>query len=142
MNFSNVTIFGAVSGVIGWLISVFIGAESHGIGSYGIVGTVAGILTGILITKISLPVYRKPAKHLYWHSPLSVYLAIGFYGVFIFACRLLINDFQSNQIRWAVGLQSIFGMWWGITILVPLGIVVHAVAYFNHKMMRKLLVAA
>jgi hypothetical protein len=60
----------------------------------------------------------------------------------IFLLRSLVDDFQSNQIPWAVGLQSILGMWWGITVLLPFAVAVQALAYLNHRVLRKILIAA
>ena len=66
---------------------------------------------------------RRP-RNLYWYSPLRVYAAIAIYGLVVFALRYFMGDFDPGQKRWAVGLQSILGMWWGVTVLLPLALVV------------------
>jgi hypothetical protein len=92
--------------------------------SYAATGLIAGIVTGIAITAVSTPMYRRASPlSLYWYSPLSVYAAIAIYGLVVLALRYLIGDFAAGQKRWAVGLQSILGMCWGVTVLVPLALI-------------------
>ena len=126
---------GACFGVLWWGVSWALGAQAFGIwGKSAATGLLAAIVTGIMITAISIPTYRRAsARALYWYSPLSVYAAILIYGLAIFVLRHLIDDFDSNQARWAVGLQSILGMWWGVTVLVPLALGVQVLAYVNHR---------
>ena len=135
---------GVVFGTLWWGVSWMLGAKAYGIwGTHPSTGLLAGIATGILITAISAPVYRRLSlKSLYWYSPLSVYGSIAIYGLVIFVLRSLVDDFESNQIPWAVGLQSILGMWWGITVLLPFAVAVQALAYLNHRVLRKILMAA
>jgi hypothetical protein len=109
-------VLGAFCGLAWWRISLLLGARSYGIvGSHAATGPVAGVLTGIAVTALSLPFYRIAThRSLLWYSPLSVYVAVGLYGLFVYAIRQLVGDFQPGQIPWGVGLQSIVGMWWGI----------------------------
>ncbi len=51
----------------------------------------------------------------------------------------LVDDFDPSQARWAVGLQSVLGMWWGITVLVPLALAVQVLAYATHRVLRRIL---
>jgi hypothetical protein len=86
--------------------------------------------------------YRRASpRSLYWYSPLSVYAAIAIYGLVVFALRYLIGDFAAQK-RWAVGLQSILGMWWGVTVLVPLALTVQILAYLNHRVLRRILTSS
>ncbi len=131
---------GAFFGVLWWGVSWALGAQAFGIWGRSVTGLLAAIVTGILITAISIPTYRcASARALYWYSPLSVYAAILIYGLAIFVLRHLLDDFAANQARWAVGLQSILGMWWGITVLVPLALAVQVLAYVNHRVLRRIL---
>ena len=103
---------------------------------------IAGIVTGIVVTAVSTPVYRRISpRGLYWYSPLSVYGAIAIYGLVVLALRHLVADFASGQKPWAVGLQSILGMWWGVTVLVPITLTVQVLAYVNHRVLRRILTA-
>ena len=131
---------GALSGVVWWGLSLVLGGGSYGVlGRYAISGLVAGLCTGIAIVALSLPVYRHlPARSLYWFSPISVYVSIAIYGVLLFAIRMAIDDFYPDQNRLAVGLQSIVGMWWGITVLLPVALVVQLSAYVNHRLLRRI----
>jgi hypothetical protein len=119
-----------------------LGAKAYGIwGTYALTGLLGGIITGVMVA-ISAPVYHGLSKRsLYWYSPLSVYLSIAIYGLVIFVLRYMVDDFHSNQNRWAVGMQSIFGMWWGITMILPFAMAVHGLAYVNHRVLRRILVA-
>jgi hypothetical protein len=132
---------GAFCGVLWWAVSWALGAQAYGIwGRSAATGLLAAIVTGITITAISTPLYRRAsARALYWYSPLSVYTAIAIYGLAIFVLRHFIDDFHANQIRWAVGLQSILGMWWGVTMLLPLTVAVQVLAYVNHRVLRRIL---
>jgi hypothetical protein len=104
---------------------------------------IAGVVTGVITAALSTPVYRRlSVRSLYWYSPLSVYLSVVIYGVAISVVRSLVDDFHPNQIRWAVGLQSVLGMRWGITLLLPLGVAVQVLADVNHRVLRKILIAA
>lgn len=133
-------VMGAVCGVAWWGVFLALGGRSYGIaGSHAVTGAIASIVTGIAIACASLPAYRLPVRHLLWVSPLSVYLATGLSGLLIHALRVAWDDFQPGQIPWAVGLQSILGMWWGVTILLPIPVIVHAGAYVNHRLLRRLL---
>jgi len=51
----------------------------------------------------------------------------------------LVDDFDPSQARWAVGLQPVLGMWWGITVLVPLALAVQVLAYATHPVLRRIL---
>lgn len=115
-----------------------LGAERFGVvGTYGWTGAVAGVCTGIVVAAISTAFYRRSSlRHLLWYSPLSVYLAVAIYGLVVFAIRLMLNDFKPGQIRWAVGAEAVLGMWWGITMLLPVAILVHLLAYANHRLLR------
>ncbi len=98
------------------------------------------VVTGITITAVSTPLYRRASSRaLYWYSPLSVYTAIAIYGLAIFVLRHFIDDFDANQTRWAVGLQAILGMWWGVTMLLPLTVAVQVLAHVNHRVLRRIL---
>ncbi len=143
MRHSIVLVAGAVCGFLWWGVSWMLGAKAYGIwGTYGLTGLLAGIITGVIMVAISAPVYRGLSKrNLYWYSPLSVYLSIAVYGLVIFVLRYMVDDFHSNQVRWAVGMQSILGMWWGITIILPYAMAVHGLAYVNHRVLRRVLVA-
>jgi hypothetical protein len=133
---------GVLFGTLWWGVSWMLGANAYGIwGTHPSTGLLAGIATGVIITAISAPVYRRLSlRSLYWYSPLSVYGSIAMYGLVIFVLRSLVDDFDSNQAPWAVGLQSILGMWWGITVLLPFGVAVQALAYLNHRVLRKILI--
>ena len=134
---------GALFGVVWWGLSWTAGARAYGVwGTHTTTGLLAGIVTGIVMTAISIPLYRRlSVRALYWYSPLSVYAAILIYGLAIFVVRHLIDDFDANQARGAVGLQSIFGMWWGTTVLLPLALTVQVLAYVNHRVLRRILAA-
>jgi hypothetical protein len=136
-----VLVAGVLCGILWWGVSWLLGASAYGIwGTYRTTGLIAGIATGVITATVSALAYRRlSVKSLYWYSPLSVYGAVAIYGLVIFILRSLIADFESNQIPWAVGLQGIFGMWWGITILLPLGLGVQALAYLNHRILRRIL---
>ncbi len=142
MRHSIVLVAGAVCGFLWWGVSWTLGAKAYGIwGTHALTGFLAGIITGVVMVAISAPVYRGLSKRsLYWYSPLSVYLSIAIYGLVIFVLRYMVDDFHSNQNRWAVGMQSILGMWWGITIILPYAMAVHGLAYVNHRVLRKILV--
>jgi hypothetical protein len=135
---------GALCGILWWGVSWLLGAKAYGIwGTHASTGLLAGIATGIVTAALSAPIYRRlSVKSLYWYSPLSVYLSIAMYGLVIFVLRILLDDFHPNQIPWAVGLQSIVGMWWGITMILPFAVAVQALAYLNHRVLRRILVAA
>jgi hypothetical protein len=143
MRGSVLLVAGALCGTLWWGVSWLLGAKAYGIwGTHSSTGLLAGIATGVVTTAISVPIYRRlSVKSLYWYSPLSVYLSIAMYGLVIFVLRSLLDDFDRNQIPWAVGLQSIVGMWWGITMILPFAVAVHALAYLNHRVLRKILVA-
>lgn len=132
-------ILGAGCGVMWWVISMLAGANAYGIlGTYRVVGAVAGAITGMAIAALSKPVYRlRSPRALLWYSPLSVYVAIAIYGAVVFVIRWWMRDFQPQQIPWAVGLESIEGMWWGVTFFVPVAIPVHLIAYANHRLIRR-----
>jgi hypothetical protein len=144
MRRSVVLVAGVLCGIVWWGVSWMLGAEAYGIwGTHPLTGLLAGMTTGVITAAVSTPVYhRLSVKSLYWYSPLSVYGSIAIYGLVIFLLRSLVDDFESNQIPWAVGLQSIVGMWWGITVLLPLAVAVQALAYLNHRVLRKILIAA
>jgi len=137
----NPWLAGALSGVAWWGLSLVLGGGAYGVlGRYALSGLVAGICTGIAMAALSLPVYRRlPARSLYWFSPVSVYLSVAIYGLLVFAIRMAIDDFYPDQNRLAVGVQSIVGMWWGITVLLPVALVVHLSAYANHRLLRRVL---
>ena len=137
-------VVGVLCGIFWWAVSWAFGARAYGIwGSYAATGLIAGIVTGIAITAVSTPMYRRASpRGLYWYSPLSVYAAIAIYGLVVFALRYLIGDFAAGQKRWAVGLQSILGMWWGVTVLVPLALTVQILAYLNHRVLRRILTSS
>ncbi len=137
----GVLLVGALCGVLWWAVSWALGARAYGIwGTYAATGLIAGIVTGIAVTAASTPMYRRPSpRGLYWYSPLSVYAAIAIYGLVVFALRYFIGDFDAGQTQWAVGLQSILGMWWGVTVLLPLALVVQLLAYANHRALRRIL---
>jgi hypothetical protein len=137
----NPWLAGALSGVVWWALSLVLGGGAYGVlGRYAVSGLVSGIGTGIAMTALSLPVYRHlPARSLYWFSPISVYVSVAIYGLLVFAIRMALDDFHPDQNRLAVGLQSIVGMWWGITILLPVAIVVQLSAYLNHRLLRRVL---
>jgi hypothetical protein len=132
---------GALCGAGWWVVSWMLGAQQYGIwGSHAATGFTAGIVTGIVMAAMSVPVYRRLSRwSLYWFSPLSVYIAVALYGLAILTIRQGIDDFERDQIRWAVGVQSILGMWWGITILLPFAAAVQLLAYLNHRVLRRLL---
>lgn len=131
---------GAFSGIAWWAASVALGAYAYGVlGTHRTTGIVAGAITGILVTILSLPVYRRLSlRSLLWYSPVSVYLAIAIYGLFVFLNRSFAGDFLPGQRPVAVGIQSVVGMWWGITIIAPIGVTVHILAYGNHRLLRAL----
>ncbi|HET9252499.1 MAG TPA: hypothetical protein VFP58_10330 [Candidatus Eisenbacteria bacterium] len=136
----KVALTGALSGVVWWAVSLMLGAAGYGIvGSVPAAGIVAGLATGLVMAGLSTPLYRRfSARHLLWYSPVSVYLAIAVYGGILFGFRLMMNDFHPDQIRWAVGVQSMIGMWWGVTFLLPVALVVHPLAYGNHWLLRRI----
>ena len=65
---------GALCGIFWWAVSWAFGAGAYGIwGSYAATGLIAGIVTGVVITAVSMPMYRRVSRRgLYWYSPLSV----------------------------------------------------------------------
>ena len=136
---NSLWILGAACGVVWWVISMMAGAKAYGIlGTYPVVGAAAGAITGVAIAALSKPVYRLPSpRALLWYSPLSVYVAIAIYGAIVFVIRWWMRDFQPQQIPWAVGLESIEGMWWGVTFAGPVAIPVHLIAYANHRLLRR-----
>ena len=139
----QIWILGTVCGIAWWGLSLLLGAKAYGVlGSYPLTGAVSGVVTGIAIALLSMPVYRLLSRRaLLWYSPFSVYLAIAFYGLVVFTIRVVLDDFHPDQIRWAVGVQSILGMWWGVTFLAPVALVVHLAAYGNHRVLRRMLIA-
>ena len=143
MNLPFVWIAGAACGVAWWAISALLGAASYGVlGTHALTGVIAGAFTGIVMAALSVPVYRRVSpRGLLWYSPFSVYLAIAVYGVFIFLIRSIANDFHPEQIRWAVGVESVLGMWWGVTLLAPIAILVQLLAYGSHRLLRSIVVA-
>jgi hypothetical protein len=139
-----VGIAGVISGIAWWAISLALGANAFGIlGAYPLTGVVSAVCTGLAVTALSIPVYRRVSpRGLLWFSPLSVYVAIAIYGLVVFVIRSLLNDYHPNQIRWADGLQSVTGMWWGITFLLPFAIPVQLLAYANHWLLRSITLAS
>jgi len=139
-----ICILGASCGLVWWLISLVMGAKAYGIlGTHIWTGAIAGASTGILMTAISAPIYRRASpRALLWYSPLSVYVATGLYGAVVFLIRWLMSDFHPDQIPWAVGVQSVLGMWWGITLLAPVALGAHLIAYLNHRVLRRILATA
>lgn len=134
----GVWVVGALCGIAWWAISLPLGAKAYGIlGTHAWTGPLCGTCTGVVAAEISARFYRRSSlRSLLWYSPLSVYLAIAVYGALIFLVRTLFNDFDARQIPWAVGLQSILGMWWGITFLAPIAVAVQLLAYANHQLLR------
>jgi len=141
---SKFFVLAIISGVLWWLLSLLMGAKGMGIlGSHWIVGLAAGVITGTAVTAISVPVYKRLSpKHLYWYSPLSVYVAVAVYVMAVSICRLVVGDFRPNEIPWAAGLQTILGMLWGITFSSLHLVVLQGLAYLNHRALRKILSAA
>jgi hypothetical protein len=137
-----VWMIGAICGVGWWAVSLFLGAKAYGIvGTYPLTGAVSGVFTGAALAALSIPVYRRAStRPLALYSAVSVYLAILIYGASIFLLRSLENDFATGQIPWAVGWQSVLGMWWGVTFFAPIAIAVHVLAYANHRVLRSLIV--
>jgi hypothetical protein len=137
-------ILGGAFGLVWWLISLALGAKSYGIlGTSPLAGPVSGVGTGLVMTALSIPVYRLGSRRaLLWYSPLSVYLAIAVYGAFILVIRWLTADFHPDQLPFQVGLQSVLGMWWGTTFLLQIAIPVHLIAYGTHRMLRSALLTA
>jgi hypothetical protein len=137
----NIWLAGAISGVLWWAISMVLGAKGYGVlGAHALVGVLPGACTGIAVAMLSQPVYRHlPARSLYWFSPLSVYLSVAIYGCLVFLVRSVIDDFHPDQKRLEVGLQSIIGMWWGVTFILPIAILVQLFAYANHRLLRRAL---
>jgi fucose 4-O-acetylase-like acetyltransferase len=140
MRSAAIAVAGALCGIGWWAVSWLLGAKAYGIwGAHPAAGLLAGVVTGVVVAVISEPVYRhRSARSLYWYSPLSVYVAVAIYGLVIFVFRNAIDDFDSNQIRWAVGVQSVLGMWWGITLILPCAVAVQVLAYLNHRALRKI----
>jgi len=138
---SFVWVLGALCGIVWWAISLLLGAKAYGVlGTFPVTGAIAGACAGVAMTALSIPVYRLPSPGaLLWYSPLSVYAAIALYGALVFAIRSVLNDFHPDQIRWAVGAQSVIGMWWGVTMLLPMFFTVHLLAYANHRLLRNAL---
>jgi hypothetical protein len=132
----------AVFGAAWWAVSVALGARAYGVlGAHPLAGVAAGACTGLIVAAISIPIYRRTgARSLYWYSPFSVYLSIAVYGLILFALRSLANDFHPAQNRWAAGLEAIAGMWWGVTMLLPIAVVVHMLAYANHRLLRRMVI--
>jgi len=95
---------GAFCGVLWWAVSWALGAQAYGIwGRSAATGLLAAVVTGIAITAISTPLYRRAsAQALYWYSPLSVYTAIAIYGLAIFLFRHFIDDFR-DVLRGSIG---------------------------------------
>jgi hypothetical protein len=142
MRLLRAALLGAVCGIAWWGVFVALGGRSYGIaGTHPVTGGIASIITGVVIACVSLPAYRLPVRQLLWYSPLSVYLAIGCSGLLIHALRVALSDFHPGEVPWKVGLQSILGMWWGVTFLLPVPVVVHVCAYANHWILRRLLMS-
>jgi hypothetical protein len=135
---------GAACGLVWWGVSLLLGARAYGaLGTNLWAGAVAGACTGIAMARLSSIVYRRQSTAaLYWYSPLSVYLAVALFGLFGFAMRVLLGDFHPDQIRWAVGVEAVLGMWWGITFLPPVAVVVQLLAYLNHRLLRRMVTGA
>jgi hypothetical protein len=131
---------GACCGLIWWGISLALGARAYGaLGTTPWAGLIAGLGTGVAMAWVSSVFYRRSSTGaLFWYSPLSVYVAIGLYSLLVLAVRALLGDFHPDQVRWAVGVESMLGMWWGVTLLFPVPIVVHVLAYVNHRLLRRL----
>jgi len=143
VNLPFVWIAGATCGVVWWAISTALGATSYGVlGTHALTGVMAGACAGILMATLSVAVYRRVSlRGLLLYSAVSAYLAIAVYGVFIFLIRSATNDFRTGQIPWAVGMQSVLGMWWGITLLAPIAMLVQLLAYGNHRLLRRSFIA-
>ena len=142
MKLLKAALLGATCGVAWWGVFVALGGRSYGIaGTHPVTGGIASIVTGVAIACASLPAYRLPVRALLWYSPLTVYLATGLSGMLIHALRVAMSDFQPGQVPWKVGLQSILGMWWGVTFLLPIPILVHVGAYANHRLLRGVLMS-
>ena len=131
---------GALGGICWWAVSLVLGARSFGVlGTNPMVGVISGACTGIIVASISRAFYRRSSvKALTWYSPLTVYVAIVIYGTIVFVLRVGLDDFPSGQIQWAVGLQSVLGMLWGVTFFLPVAVLVHALAYGNHRLFRRM----
>lgn len=129
---------GAACGLLWWGVAQVLGAERFGlVGTHGWAGVVASVCTGIVVAAMSIAFYRRSSlRNLLWYSPLSVYLAVAIYGLVLFAIRLMQNDFPPGQIRWAVAVEAVVGMWWGVTVLLPVAVLVHLLAYANHRLLR------
>jgi len=129
---------GALCGLLWWGVAWILGARAYGaLGTNPWTGVIAGTCTGIVVAWASSAVYRRTSlTALYWYSPLSVYAAVALFGLFAFVIRVLLGDFHPDQIRWAVGVESVLGMWWGITFLLPVAALVQILAYANHRLLR------
>jgi len=140
MSSSLALVAGALLGILWWGVSWTLGAKAYGIwGAHLSTGLLAGMITGVIMAAVSIPLYRRqPAKGLYWYSPLSVYFSIAVYGIAIFLLRSFVGDFNPSQNHWAVAVQPVLGMWWGITMLLPLAIAVQVLAYLSHRALRKI----
>ena len=138
METTKLWIAGASSGIVWWLVSKALGAEAYGVlGKHEVTGFVAGTCTGCLMAAISAPVYRRLSnRSLIWYSALSVYVAVLLYGTIALIMRVILNDFHPDQGRWEVGMESVLGMWWGVSILLPIAIVVQLLAYANHRCLK------
>ena len=138
MNAPRILIAGAVSGVLWWLLSKALGAKAYGVlGNHELTGFLAGMGTGCVIAALSAPIYRRlSVRSLAWYSPFSVYVAVAIYGTLACVVRGVLNDFHPDQNRWEVALQSVLGMWWGISFLLHIAIVVQLLAYANHRCLR------
>jgi hypothetical protein len=131
---------GAISGLLWWGVSLVFGARSYGIvGTHPSTGVLAGVGVGLAVAVLSIPIYRRlSARHILWWSPVSVYIAIAAYGALLFAIRLARQDFVPGATPWAVGAESVFGMWWGVTFSTPVALPVHLLAYGNHRLLRRI----
>jgi hypothetical protein len=131
---------GLISGVAWWGVSLLLGAEAYGIvGSRSPAGILAGAGTGLAITALSLPIYRrKTLRHLLWLSPLGVYLAVALYGGLIGLLRSGFGEYHPDQSAWETGVGNVLGMWWGITVVPTVGLPVHGLAYVNHRLLRRM----
>ena len=138
-----------VSGLFWALVAHFIGREFLAGSSW--LPALAGVLTGVLISFLSLPLYRRlSARHLLWWSPLSLYLAIAVFACILFTLRISIlgpketgkswspgTGWVTHKESWPAMVEDVIAMWYGVTVM-PWFIVLIPLSWSNHRVMKSI----
>jgi hypothetical protein len=135
----KILMLGAVSGAVWFGLSLLLIPNTYKqeiLGAYPLVAVLSALATGILVMLISLAIYRRSSRNLLWYSPLSVYLAVTLYGTFIFLGKALTSAYPADTKLSARLYESVGVMWWGITFIFHVAVIVHVLAYINHRALR------